>query len=157
MAAKIGNTNGHKHGHAVKGRETRTYRTWTQMLSRCRNSNHKDYKGYGARGISVCDRWLEFGNFLADMGERPEETTIDRKDTNGNYCLSNCRWATQKQQHRNKRSNRIITYKGTSMCFQAWADHLNMSKHTLHTRLNQLGWSMERAVNTPVRRKRCQN
>ena len=93
-----------KHGHASRGGTTRTYYTWTGMIARCTQPHHGHYKYYGARGIKVCDRWLNsFENFLADMGERPAGRTIDRKNNDGNYEPSNCRWATPKEQVRNQR------------------------------------------------------
>lgn len=82
---------------------TRTYRSWSQMLSRCQNPKHDNYAYYGGAGITVCERWKKFGNFLADMGERPPGTSIDRIDPFGNYEIKNCRWATPKEQGENKR------------------------------------------------------
>jgi hypothetical protein len=92
-----------KHGHCVNGIRTRAYRCWRHMMERCYNPNHVSYPYYGARGISVCERWHEFVNFLADMGEPAEGQSIDRVDVNGNYEPSNCRWATASEQRRNQR------------------------------------------------------
>lgn len=80
-----------------------TYHSWINMRQRCTNSTCPKYKNYGARGIVVCQRWSNFINFLADMGERPPNTTLDRIDNDGNYELGNCRWGTPTQQARNQR------------------------------------------------------
>jgi hypothetical protein len=91
-----------KHGHATKLRSP-TYNSWRAMLQRCKNPKHDRYQYYGGRGVTVHAEWTKFENFLKDMGERPDGKTLDRIETNGNYEPGNCRWATKKQQERNKR------------------------------------------------------
>lgn len=87
--------------HGFNG--SRTYVSWCSMLARCTNEKLRSYKNYGGRGIVVCSRWMEFENFLADMGERPEKHSIDRIDNDGNYEPGNCRWATASEQRKNQR------------------------------------------------------
>ncbi len=95
------------HGHAKKGQAlTPEYHSWTSMKTRIKNSNRKEAKNYKNRGITMCDRWEKFECFLADMGPRPDGTTLDRVDNNGNYEPSNCRWATYKVQANNTRRNK---------------------------------------------------
>jgi hypothetical protein len=98
-----------KHGHAV-GKPTSTYMTWQDMVGRCTNPSHKRWDDYGGRGITICERWRKFENFLTDMGERPGRLTLDRIDNSRGYEPSNCRWTTQSEQNRNRRPS---TYAGT--------------------------------------------
>jgi hypothetical protein len=91
------------HGHTSTKERTPTYQSWKGMLNRCRTPSHNRYDLYGGRGITVCERWLSFENFLADMGERPEGKTLDRIDSDGNYGPWNCRWATSLEQRHNRR------------------------------------------------------
>lgn len=97
-----------KHGDARKGRPTREYKTWINMIARCENPNVDRYPHYGGRGITVCKEWREdFEVFLRDMGRKPSrEHSIDRENVNGNYEPGNCRWATAIEQANNKRSSR---------------------------------------------------
>lgn len=94
-----------KHGHTRHYKKSRTYESWRNMKKRCYYPGHHNYKRYGERGITVCDRWKNsFILFLADMGERPEGMTLDRINPNLGYFPENCQWATPKQQANNRRT-----------------------------------------------------
>lgn len=121
------------HGHRAKQR-TRIYGVWQSMLSRCNNPNHKAYPGYGGRGITVCERWLVFENFLADMGEPGPNMSIGRIDNNGNYEPGNCRWESIVQQANNRRSNNTITLGGVTHTISEWSRILGIDKTTIRKR-----------------------
>ena len=93
----------YKHGHKGRNRQSATYSVWKGMITRCTNCKTRDWKFYGARGITVCERWHDFTNFLADMGERPDGLTIDRINNKLGYSPDNCRWVTQSEQYQNRR------------------------------------------------------
>lgn len=133
------------------------WETWKRMTQRCYNDRHPNFKDYGGRGIVICERWRGpegFINFLADMGRRPaSKHSIDRfPDKNGNYELSNCRWATQQQQAENTRRNRWLTLNGVTMLLRDWVTSTGISQSLISMRINKLGWSVERALTTPPRK-----
>jgi hypothetical protein len=131
--------------HGATG--TVEHRIWSSMKQRCENPSIPGYENYGGRGIKVCARWrYSLENFIADMGKRPSARhSIDRIDTNGNYEPGNCRWATTKQQARNRRSNRVLEYEGKRATLTDFALEYGISKITLRDRLNR-GWSIDRAL-----------
>lgn len=141
-----------KHGLAHK---ERLYNIWVGMHQRCRDKNTKYYKNYGGRGITVCQLWNEYITFRkwALSNGYDDALTIDRIDPDGNYEPSNCRWVSYKVQNNNLRSNVIVTYKGKEMTMKQLAEKVGMSYPLLKERLSR-GWTVERAVSTPVQNKR---
>ena len=100
---KCGVGGNYKHGHGKSAAQSPTYQTWMAMYNRCYNQKQRSYKTYGAVGVTVCESWrADFKTFLADMGERPSGTTLDRIDNSKGYSKSNCRWATSTEQYKNK-------------------------------------------------------
>lgn len=91
------------HGHCANGRRPPTYNSWMRMRGRCLDVKNRKYAEYGAKGVTVCDRWATFENFLADMGERPAGMSVDRVRSTENYEPGNCRWATTTTQNRNRK------------------------------------------------------
>jgi len=138
-----------KHGHSPRKGPTKVYRCWRNMIARCNNEKATDYHRYGGRGISVCQRWLIFANFLIDMGEPPSEFhSIDRINNDGNYEPGNCRWATESQQKRNTSRNVILTIDGTSLTIVDWSKFSGIKKSTIIMRL-LAGWGHRKAVFDP--------
>jgi hypothetical protein len=110
------------------------------------------YKWYGARGIKVYARWQNsFPNFLADMGSRPLNKSLERRNNDGDYTPENCYWATTIEQGRNRRDNHLFTFSGKTQCMAAWAEELGMHPQTLNSRVVRK-WSVERMLTQPVRR-----
>lgn len=139
--------------HGESRVNSKEYKAWGEMLSRCRNSNGKAYHNYGGRGIKVCTRWLLFVNFLADMGRKPTpQHSLDRyPNNNGNYEPGNCRWATKKQQDTNRRQTRLHTFNGETLCVKDWAKKYDRSYDVLLKRI-QSGWDFEKALMTPYKK-----
>lgn len=145
----------HKHRLARKTHGftgTRIHRIWKAMLQRCFNPNMFHFHRYGGRGITVCERWRKFENFLADVGEPPSpEHSLDRyPNPNGNYEAGNVRWATPKQQRDNTSQKRLLSAHGKTQTLKQWAHELGMSMSGLHARL-ATGWPVERALTVPPR------
>jgi hypothetical protein len=128
-------------------------KTWQGMLSRCNNPSNKDYAWYGGRGIKVCNCWLDPRNFAKDMGEKPAGYSLDRIDTNGNYCSENCQWATPAQQGANKRNNRMLQHDGQVLHLSEWCRRLGVKPSTVSNRLNA-GMDPSLALTMPSRRQR---
>jgi hypothetical protein len=147
----------HENQWTVKHRMTRSpeYRSWQGMRDRCFNLRCKDYHKYGGRGITVCSEWADsFERFHADMGGRPDGTSIERRDNSGPYCKDNCYWATPTEQTRNRRNARNVTHGGATMplielCRQYGADY-----STVHSRIFKHGWPIEQALTAPKHARR---
>lgn len=122
-----------KHG----GCYTRTYSTWSSMKDRCTNPNCEQFNDYGGRGITFCDRWLKFENFLADMGHKPKRHTLERIDVDKGYEPTNCCWATMRQQANNKRNTVRITHNGLTQTISAWAEQLGIPRTTINLRYHK--------------------
>lgn len=136
----------YKHGgHKNK---TTEYVSWRAMKNRCNNKNHKAYNRYGGRGITYDNRWENFEQFLEDMGEKPgAKMELERIDNNKNYCKENCRWATHKEQARNrggKRATRLYTFNGETLCMSDWAKKVGITPQSMQKRLNN-NWPLEKA------------
>jgi len=121
------------------------------ILRRFLNPTAKSFKHYGARGIRVCDEWKDFLQFILDVGDRPGPGySLDRIDVNGHYCKANIRWATQKEQTRNRRITKFIEWRGESKSLAEWAEVLGIPSRVLQLRLRRRGWSVDEAFSTPL-------
>jgi hypothetical protein len=126
------------------------YLIWDGMKKRCLCKTYFSWEAYGGRGITICDRWMKFENFRSDVGERPSKMhSLDRIDNNKGYSPENCRWATPKEQSRNRRSSKIISAFGESKTLVEWSEQYNINRSTITRRL-KCGWSPEKAVSYPV-------
>jgi len=125
------------------------------MIQRCYDTKMQCFKYYGRRDISVCDRWRnDFLAFLEDMGERPEGKSLDRIDNNGNYNKENCRWATLKEQCRNRRSSRILEAFGEKKTLIEWAEEKRIDSNIVLRRLSK-GYTNEEALTEKVMKRRA--
>ena len=127
-----------------------TYNSWSSMRKRVLSEKHEAHHNYGGRGISICDRWVDsFDAFYADMGKRPSKThSLDREDNDGDYCKENCRWATQKEQDFNKRTNKLVVFRGREAPVAEHAASMGIEQTIVHKRLNR-GWGVDAALTYP--------
>lgn len=137
-----------KHGFST--RKSAEYEAWRGMRRRCLNPKDKYFHNYGGRGITIDERWNSFSNFLADMGERPNNHSIDRIDNDGPYAPWNCKWATTKEQSNNKSNIYHINYLGKTVTIRDLSEAYGISPRVLHTRIIVLGWSTEDAISAPI-------
>ena len=145
--------NNFKHGFS-NGKRRVFYNVWRSMKNRCELKSDSNFERYGKRGIKCF--WETFEEFRDDMYESYLEhkknnvyTSIDRIDVNGNYFKENCKWATREEQSRNTRTNRWLVYKGQKRLLTEWANLLGIKQNTISMRLNNYGWSVDKALNTP--------
>lgn len=141
-----------KHGEA--GKRTVEYSTYRGILSRCFNKQNTRYRDYGGRGITVCDRWLSYENFLEDMGRRPSaKHSFDRIDNEKGYYKENCRWALAGDQMTNRRNTLFVDTPDGRMPLAKLAKIYGIPANTLRGRLFDLGWPLEKALSGLVRQK----
>ena len=132
---------------------TREYAAWYAMVHRCTRPESQWYRRYGGRGITVCERWLIFDNFLADMGPCPPGLTIERRENNEGYHPGNCYWATRAEQSANRSSCVLLTYDGVTLHASEWARRQGLHVGLILGRIHH-GWTVERALTTyPKARK----
>lgn len=137
--------------------KTRLYGIWERIKQRCNNQNTDCYKYYGARGIQMCDEWMnsyeKFEEWAICNGYG-EQLTIDRINTNDSYCPKNCRWVSRKVQANNRRPNRMISYRGKTQTLAAWSSETGIQRQTIIRRIDGLGWSVEDALTKSIRKIR---
>lgn len=154
----------HNHANFSLNGVTPTYHSWSGAKSRCLSESDQKYYCYGARGIKICSRWMDFRNFLADMGERPAGKTIDRKNNNGHYscghcdeCVrnnwpANCRWGTPLQQGGNQSTTKLILLSGELVSMSEAERRLGFGSDVIGNRL-RTGWTLQEALATPARKR----
>lgn len=133
---------------------SKIYKCWQGIRQRCNNPKSDRFKDYGAKGISVCDRWRVFVNFLEDMGQPPTPShTIDRIDGTKGYFKENCKWSTPREQSANLKSNRLLTFNGETFNVREWARQTGIDRSTINGRL-RAGWPVEKTLTEPIQVKR---
>ncbi len=135
-----------KHGDATHSARAPEYRIWSLVVQRCTNPNNPAYPAYGGRGITVCQRWLSYENFIADMGRRPSaKHSLDRRDNEKGYSLENCRWVLWVNQMNNHRRTAKFTINGVEKTLQELSNESGLSRRLIARRLRS-GWDPRRAL-----------
>lgn len=138
--------------HLVPHSSLPEYKSWQAMMGRCFREKGKRFKSYGGRGITVCARWKSFANFYLDMGSRPTpKHSLDRRDNDGNYEPSNCRWATDAEQRANKRNSILVIYNGASVRLMDVPRPTGFTLYHVYGRLKS-GWTLDEALTIPINR-----
>jgi hypothetical protein len=149
LSAELAGDRARKYGGRCEGRSGKEYFAWSTARRRCEDKDNAGWKRYGGRGIAMCPEWRDnFPQFLADMGTCPPNHSLDRRDNDGPYSPENCRWATWMQQSRNRRTNRLISHEGETLCLTDWAARTGVSPQVIHWRLRR-GWSVAEAFSHP--------
>ena len=139
------------HGYSVKGKKhSPGYKCWRGMRQRCLSPANNTYARYGGRGIKICDRWLNFSNFVADMGEPAAGKTIERIDNDKGYSKENCRWASMKEQCQNRGSSVFVEYNGQRKTMAEWSEISGIKYATLRNRIIAQNKPLDVAFNMPL-------
>ena len=148
------------HGATLGGRRVRThgaskspaYRSWYSMMSRCYREDHQSFCRYGGRGISVCERWRNSANFIADMGQPKAGQQLDRIDNNGNYEPGNCRWVSREENCNNKSNTRLVSWMGEMVPLAALCRRLGIDYQIVKNRITR-GWDETEAISRPINKR----
>ncbi len=124
--------------------------SWRLMRTRCNNPNCPAYPRYGGSGIKCCDKWAHFRGFYEDMGPRPPNTTLGRIDNKLGYFKENCRWETDSEQARNRKTNRLVSFGGKTLTAIIWSEALGLKLRTFLWRINH--WTKPEAFGRPLRK-----
>lgn len=132
--------------------KTTEHNIWCNIKQRCYNPNVNNYHNYGGRGITMCDEWKNsFLAFYRDMGNRPDNLTLEREDNDGDYCKENCKWATRTEQNRNRRNTIFVNYNNSKISLPRYCELKGLSYKLITTRIFTHKWSLNKALNTPIK------
>lgn len=130
------------------------YTSWQKMKERCLSKSGIHFRNYGGRGITVCERWASFDNFIQDMGPRPsQQHSLERKDNDAGYFPENCTWATRTEQANNRRTNHLLEHDGQTHTISEWAKIVGISRRVIRQRIAKLNMPASEALTRPVRFK----